>query len=158
MKVLDYSAPEAGPTTRSRLISITTGSLLLALAITISYGLVSERWSRAERGKVARLLATKTDVMSLELAVRAFEQDIGRIPTETEGLAILMTRPIGVSVWNGPYLERNIDPWSNPYVYHVTKTGFRIVSKGPDQVEGTSDDIGTQPAGPASSASSARRG
>ena len=46
--------------------------------------------------------------------------DTGGYPPGDPGLAALVSRPEGVSGWNGPYLrkaESLIDPWGNPYLY-----------------------------------------
>lgn len=46
--------------------------------------------------------------------------DIGRLPTEQEGLALLIQAdPSSVAGWSGPYLDKGLpsDPWARPYIY-----------------------------------------
>ena len=57
-----------------------------------------------------------------------------------------MSQPARLSAWNGTYLQQlKTDPWGRPYVYHLGGPkggpGYRIVSKGPDGLAGTGDDI-----------------
>jgi prepilin-type N-terminal cleavage/methylation domain-containing protein len=64
--------------------------------------------------------------------------DTGSLPTTLNNL---ITNP-GVSGWNGPYL-RDVgdfkDGWGNDYIYD-NLNGY-IRSKGPDGINGTSDDL-----------------
>jgi general secretion pathway protein G len=49
-----------------------------------------------------------------------YKLDVGSYPTTEQGLQALLTRPEGVSEWNGPYLKGNKlpeDPWGHPYQY-----------------------------------------
>lgn len=60
----------------------------------------------------------QNDVASLEL----FRLDVGRYPTEEEGLKALVTAPTGATGWNGPYLKKDsalTDPWGQPYLYKI---------------------------------------
>jgi general secretion pathway protein G len=46
--------------------------------------------------------------------------DVGRFPTEEEGLKALVSQPDGLTAWSGPYLKKArglIDPWGVPYHY-----------------------------------------
>ena len=72
-------------------------------------------------------------------AMALFYLNIGRFPTEKEGLSALMNRPATVSPehWNGPYLNKwPKDPWGNDYVYvfprQDDKNRFGVYSMGPD--------------------------
>ena len=65
-------------------------------------------------------------------------------------LQALITAPTNrPDQWRGPYLADGrlpLDPWKEQYVYRYpgtkNKGGYDILSKGPDKVEGTADDIG----------------
>lgn len=49
-----------------------------------------------------------------------YKLDVGSYPTTDQGLQGLITRPAGVSRWNGPYLKGEKlpdDPWGRPYIY-----------------------------------------
>jgi general secretion pathway protein G len=63
--------------------------------------------------------ATRAQIDGLGKAIDQFRLDVGRYPTTEEGLASLMSRPSGLTKWDGPYLSKNVpmDPWGNPYIY-----------------------------------------
>lgn len=99
------------------------------------------------RSKDAKIAAAKTSISAFSTALAAFEVDMGRYPTASEGLAVLRTPPADASDWKGPYVEKDIgnDPWNNPYVYRCpgqhNPNGFDLFSMGPDGKEGGGDDI-----------------
>jgi general secretion pathway protein G len=103
--------------------------------------------AHGSRTPCSRTGFTQSDLCGLECQVEAFELDVGRYPTEHEGLKSLTNRPSGATGWKGPYTRERVlsDPFGHPYVYRVlTKGGrtvFRLLSTGPDGVEGTTDDI-----------------
>lgn len=89
----------------------------------------------------ARVQACAAQIRNLAEAVSLFEYDVGRVPTQQEGLQALVTAPAGVAGWAGPYLSRDaipVDPWGTPYVFELeANTGrFRIISYGADGVKG----------------------
>ena len=56
---------------------------------------------------------------TLAAAMDEFFVDVGRYPTEEEGVQALLTAPSELDGWSGPYVrsERTLtDPWGNPYV------------------------------------------
>jgi general secretion pathway protein G len=73
--------------------------------------------------------------------------DVGRFPTNEEGLNALSAQPAGLKNWRGPYLKRlPEDPWGHPYLYRFpgrhNKNGYDIASAGPDGKPGGGDDLG----------------
>jgi general secretion pathway protein G len=49
-----------------------------------------------------------------------YKLDVGTYPSTEQGLQALITRPSGVTHWNGPYLKGEKlpeDPWGRPFVY-----------------------------------------
>ncbi|MEZ5278256.1 MAG: type II secretion system protein GspG [Opitutaceae bacterium] len=79
--------------------------------------------------------------------LNGFRRDIGRYPTQEEGLSVLLAPNEAVQEhWDGPYLERiPTDPWGNEYVYRTDeseKGAYRIVSLGPDGIESEDDIFG----------------
>lgn len=49
-----------------------------------------------------------------------YRLDVGRYPTQSEGLAALVKAPPNIASWNGPYLKRTamlLDPWTREYRY-----------------------------------------
>src|SRR5437868_5767065 len=62
----------------------------------------------------------RTGVAAFEVALRLFEEDCGRLPSASEGLAALTTRPSNApeARWRGPYREiLPKDPWGHDYIY-----------------------------------------
>jgi general secretion pathway protein G len=83
--------------------------------------------------------SAKSDLEILTRAVQLSARERGRLPSESEGLAALVTG-------EPKYLDKvPNDPWSRPYVYRTVeaKPGFEIYSLGQDGVDesGRGDDI-----------------
>ncbi|WP_108813224.1 type II secretion system major pseudopilin GspG [Loktanella sp. Alg231-35] len=88
----------------------------------------------------------KTDTADLQAeqlrqAVQLFYIDVGRYPSDGEGLAALLASPPGESSWQGPYLETEdaiTDPWGRDYVYVAPEEGsdFSVMSFGLDGTRG----------------------
>ena len=78
-------------------------------------------------------------------AVQLFYIDVGRYPSEAEGLAVLFSAPPGDSDWRGPYLPSNealTDPWGRPYLYSEPgeSGALSIKSLGRDGTRGGSGE------------------
>lgn len=76
---------------------------------------------------VARERATRAEMAALQDGLVAFFDDVGRFPTEAEGLAALVADP-GVAGWQGPYLvteneepvaQVTTDAWNLDYAYDL---------------------------------------
>ncbi|MBN9479318.1 MAG: type II secretion system major pseudopilin GspG [Bordetella sp.] len=90
----------------------------------------------------------RLQIRSLEAALETMRIDIGRLPTEQEGLALLMrANPEQAPGWSGPYLDKDLppDPWGRPYIYVApaaatagapAETRARVISYGADGQEG----------------------
>ncbi|SFI65173.1 type II secretion system major pseudopilin GspG [Jannaschia pohangensis] len=100
---------------------------------------------------VGYLGRAKSDTAALQIgqiesAVQLFYIDVGRYPSDNEGLQVLLQAPAGTSDWDGPYLrkpEALIDPWGRGYVYDGNGEGtdFTIRTFGRDgQQGGTGED------------------
>jgi len=87
----------------------------------------------------SRSKTADVQIESLVTAVELFRIDVGRYPTDSEGLAALV-KPVGsIGGWNGPYLakpELPADPWGRAYLYEAGGQGFRIMTFGADGKEG----------------------
>lgn len=102
----------------------------------------------------ARPTASNASMRSLITALNAFSADVGRMPTQAEGLQVLLRPPANARNWRGPYISQTnwraalADPWGNPYRYTVTPAGrystYIISSDGPDRTPGTADDLKIQ--------------
>ena len=118
--------------------------LLVIVIIGVLAGMMSVSLSgRSEQARVAR---AQSDISGqLSTALDLFEQDVGRYPTNEEGLQALVEDP-GLPGWIGPYLKGKLkpDPWKTPYSYSIDETGggqYVLASAGPYRQVGTSDDI-----------------
>jgi general secretion pathway protein G len=92
----------------------------------------------------------RLQIRSIESALETMRLDIGRLPTEQEGLSLLMQADAAqVAGWSGPYLDKALpsDPWARPYIYvppPASATGApgapearaRVISYGADGQEG----------------------
>jgi general secretion pathway protein G len=80
-----------------------------------------------------------------------YRLDVGTYPTTEQGLQALVTKPSGVSGWNGPYVKDESglkDPWGRPYEYRSPSQRpghpFDIISLGADGKpggEGEDEDL-----------------
>ncbi|HBU63417.1 MAG: type II secretion system protein GspG [Oceanicaulis sp.] len=123
--------------------------VLIAVAIiAVLATLVGPRLlGQLDRSKVT---AAQTQIRMIETSLDTMRLDIGRYPTQEEGLALLQTPTDSVSgMWSGPYLDGGLpdDPWGRPYQYRVGGGSDRgqVFSYGADGQEGGSGndaDIG----------------
>jgi len=68
----------------------------------------------------AKISTAKTEVANLSTGLDLFKLDVGRYPTSQEGLKALLTAPVAVENWNGPYIKKANalnDPWGRQYKY-----------------------------------------
>jgi general secretion pathway protein G len=115
--------------------------LLVVLAIIgMLSGIVGPRlFKNVDRSKTT---TARAQIDALGKAVDQFRLDMGRYPTDAEGLAVLITRPANEPGWNGPYLKQAVpsDPWGMPYEYRAHGADalhdYDIVSFGPDKAAG----------------------
>ncbi|MCW3783536.1 type II secretion system major pseudopilin GspG [Defluviimonas salinarum] len=80
-------------------------------------------------------------IKSLGNAVQLYYIDLGRYPTDAEGLGALAAAPAGAEGWNGPYITTAAglsDPWGRDYLYAALDDakGFSIRSLGRDGRDG----------------------
>ncbi|MEM1159405.1 MAG: type II secretion system major pseudopilin GspG [Pseudomonadota bacterium] len=95
-------------------------------------------------GYLSRAKSTTTEMQldNLKQSLELFYVDLGRYPTEREGLQALVTAPGGLTGWSGPYLESSeglADPWGRDYLYRAPGEAgrpFDVLSLGRDGVEG----------------------
>jgi general secretion pathway protein G len=117
--------------------------LLVVTIIGILAALVIPRI--AGTGERARVTAAQADINGgIKSALGQYEVDNGFYP---KSLNDLLVQPGNAKNWHGPYLDNlPVDPWGNKYIYYYpgkhTPGGYDLLSMGPDQKEGTDDDIG----------------
>lgn len=96
---------------------------------------------------------TKVATAQIELltsALNTYRLDIGEYPSSEQGLKALMENPSDSSIWNGPYLAKEIplDPWSRAYHYELKPNyEFALYTLGRDNKaggEGEDQDVGVK--------------
>jgi type II secretion system protein G len=69
-------------------------------------------------------------------ALQSFRRDVGRYPSEAEGLSALISNLKGRTGWHGPYLQAQVpaDPWGRAYIYTFDETtgAFTVATLGAD--------------------------
>jgi len=128
--------------------------LVVLVIIGLLAGLVGPKlFTKVDSSKVQ---TAQTQVKMFKGALETLRLDIGRFPTEPEGLALLNTAPADEKVrgrWRGPYLDEELprDPWGNPYQYSLPGANnqpFALYSLGADGKrggEGFDADVGYLP-------------
>jgi general secretion pathway protein G len=95
----------------------------------------------------SKIQIAKIQIKELEGSLQMFAFDVGRYPTNSEGLEALVSNPGNLESWKGPYVSKAIpmDPWGKPYVYRNPGTHggeFDLLSLGVSGVEGQGEEIG----------------
>ena len=67
----------------------------------------------------AKQKTAQAQIQMLATALDLYHLDVGRYPTEEEGLRSLYAKPESLPAWSGPYLDKAVpkDPWARDYVY-----------------------------------------
>lgn len=99
------------------------------------------RYVGTAKSETARL-----QMNQISAALDLFRLDVGRYPSQAEGLRALVERPAGLPRWNGPYLKGGqlpADPWERAYIYRLPGSQgreFDLISLGADgQVGGSGE-------------------
>ena len=99
----------------------------------------------------AEVRKTRIDIKNIQQALDLYKLDNRRYPTTEQGLKALIKKPTASPVpknWKkGGYVqELPEDPWGNKYQYANpgvhNPDSYDLYSFGPDQEEGSDDDIG----------------
>jgi general secretion pathway protein G len=95
----------------------------------------------------ANMVAARTQIETLVVALESYRLDTGRYPTTAEGLVVLRTRPdSAVRGWRGPYLRKAVPPdsWGRPYLYTspgvANPESFDLYTNGRDGKPGGSGE------------------
>jgi general secretion pathway protein G len=127
------------PRRRSRaftLIELLVVILILAVLAAMIVPRVVNRSSDAKRA------AARSDLSALGRSIEQFRLDVGRYPTQEEGLEALRSAPADATGWRGPYLTKPIpvDPWGYDYVYEYPGVdgddSYVLLSLGSDGADG----------------------
>jgi len=119
-------------------------SLLEIMVVITLIGLVTAAVGVAVLGQLeqGQIDTARNQAFEIEKSLSLYKLQQGSYPSSAQGLAALVTPPKGK-----PIMERvPQDPWGNEYIYmspgQKNAQKFDIISKGPDQQEGTEDDVG----------------
>lgn len=117
--------------------------VVLAIIALIAAVVGPRVFAQLDRSKTT---AARLQAKAVKSALETMRIDIGRLPTQQEGLNLLMQGdPSAVPGWQGPYMETlPSDPWARPYVYVAPSeagaagaTGeAKVLSYGADGQEG----------------------
>ena len=117
-------------------------TLIELLVVMIIIGLLASLVGPRLFGKVdkAKQQTAQAQIELLSTGLASFRLDVGRFPTEEEGLNSLIEKPSDSERWDGPYLSKEIpkDPWGNDYVYKCPGEHgpFDLMSYGMDGAQG----------------------
>ncbi len=129
--------------------------LVVMVLIGLLAGLVGPKlFGRVDSSKVQ---TAQAQIKMFKGSLETFRLDVGRFPTQAEGLAALNQTPSeerAKARWRGPYLDQDLprDPWDNAYVYSLPGANgqpFALYSLGADGKRGGEDadaDVGMLPA------------
>lgn len=133
-------------------------TLMELLVVLVIIGLLAGLVGPQLFGRLAgsRVQTAEAQIKLLRGSVETLQLDIGRFPTEQEGLALLHTPPADprlASRWRGPYLSDALplDPWGQPYQYSLPGANgqpYALYSLGADGKpggDGDDADIGLLP-------------
>src|SRR5215471_4210435 len=120
-----------------RQLGFTLLELLVVLAILgLLIGLVAPAALR-QLGSAKEKVAHQS-IERLAGVLDIYKLDVGIYPSTEQGLQALITRPSGVTRWNGPYLKGEKvpeDPWGHPFVYRMPSDradhDYDLLSLGP---------------------------
>jgi general secretion pathway protein G len=88
----------------------------------------------------AKQKTAQAQIQLIATALDLFHLDVGRYPTDDEGLKSLREKQENLPSWGGPYLDKSVpnDPWARPYVYKFPGQHgpYDLYSLGADAAEG----------------------
>src|SRR5712671_4426088 len=91
------------------LIELLVVMVIIALFATIVGSRVGRSVDKAKK------VAAKSQISEYETALDQFKLDVGRYPSNEEGLQALRVKPGTVANWDGPYMKKDLlpDPWGH---------------------------------------------
>lgn len=102
-------------------------------------------------GDGAKIQRVEGDFNSISSAVSSYKMLAGNAPSTQQGLEALFVKPTSAPVpkrWTSAGKEIPKDPWGVPYKFRnpgkKDPSTFEIYTWGPDQQEGTDDDMSSQ--------------
>ncbi len=87
----------------------------------------------------SRAKTADVQIEQVRSALDVFLLDVGRYPSEAEGLSSLVDGRQGIPGWRGPYLKGGkvpLDPWGQPFRYEIVDGQVRLSLTGKDRADG----------------------
>lgn len=98
--------------------------------------------------ETAKVQRVDSDAQAVTVALKGYELLAFSMPTTSQGLQALVTRPTSEPVpkrWTQQMTQVPVDPWNKPYIYFNpgkrNKNGIDLYSAGPDHQPDTEDDV-----------------
>lgn len=135
-------APGAGPAAAT---SDAAGfTLLEVLVVLVILGLLAAVVAGPQIFKylgTAKSEAAKVQLQQISSALDLYRLEVGRYPTDEEGLTALVQAPSGVPKWSGPYLKKKeaiVDPWGRQFLYKMPgqHSDYDLYTLGADNAQG----------------------
>lgn len=130
----DAHAAEHGFSLMELLVVLVILALLMGLVAPRVIGYLSRAKDQTAQAQI-QMIDAALDMMLI---------DLGRYPTQEEGLKLLVENPGDVAGWAGPYLKKGKlpdDPWGRPYLMRLEESGeVTVYSLGADGAEGGEGD------------------
>lgn len=125
--------------------------VMIVIAIIVALGAVAALALTGQKRQADRDIA-RVELTNFRNAIKMFNLNFGRNPTDEEGLRVLwdknaLSGESEAAKWAG-YLDKPKpnDPWGSAWQYraetqHSSDDGYDLWSIGPDKQDGTEDDI-----------------
>lgn len=130
-KYLDNNADDRGFTLVELLVVLVILGLVAAIAAPRVLQYLGSSKSKAANIQIQHLVS----------ALDLYRIDLGRYPTQEEGIEALINRPDTAGEWNGPYVRDSgglLDPWGRRYryLYPGERGEFEVLTFGADGKSG----------------------
>jgi general secretion pathway protein G len=114
------------------LVEMLTVIVVMGLLVAVVTGGLAFNLARA-KAKTAQLQLSR-----IASSITLLRDDMGRLPTASEGLTALVSEPAGATGWTGPYEPSSAlkDPWDEAIHYRVDGNQFEVKSLGADRKPG----------------------
>ena len=137
---LKYQSPR-GFTLIEIMMVLAIIGVLIGGAITFTGGMVGQ----------AEVTQAEKQIQTIGANLLGYKNLAGRFPTTEQGLQALITKPSSSPKprrWVQSLKTLPTDPWQNVFIYNMPGTkdprSYELISKGPDGLLGTEDDISSQ--------------
>jgi general secretion pathway protein G len=133
-------------------LGIPLTALVLGLITAVLWPWLSNSFADSATTDSAKIETTRSKLVHIEDSLDFFKMDVGRYPTNSEGLSALARNATNIPNWNGPYYFTNsigepVDTWGLKFLYsfppHFDRVEYDLYSTGPNRIDehGLGDDI-----------------